>query len=168
MDCSPLASSVHGMSSGKNSGVGCHFLLQGVFPIQGWNRHLPHGQADALLLSHLGSPLSGVGAPQSTQGTWGSREGDGQKKGEAQMIEISRNNSPTEGVGSLGGAPRREARGRTLGTHPLLHWPARLLPTVGHPGLQVARAAGPNISLASWSCFCCPIVSTKLRVVSSW
>ena len=31
MDCSPLGSSVHGDSPGKNTGVGCHELLQGVF-----------------------------------------------------------------------------------------------------------------------------------------
>ena len=24
-------------SPGKNTGVGCHFLLQGIFPTQGWN-----------------------------------------------------------------------------------------------------------------------------------
>ena len=30
-------SSVHGDSSGKNTGVGCHFLLQGIFPTQGLN-----------------------------------------------------------------------------------------------------------------------------------
>ena len=29
---------------GKSSGVGCHFLLQGIFPIQGWNPHLQHWQ----------------------------------------------------------------------------------------------------------------------------
>ena len=27
---------------GKNTGVGCHFLLQGIFPIQGLNSHLLH------------------------------------------------------------------------------------------------------------------------------
>ena len=27
---------------GKNTGVGCHFFLQGIFPIQGWNPRLPH------------------------------------------------------------------------------------------------------------------------------
>ena len=32
MDCSPPGSSVHGDSSGKNTGVGCHSLLQGIFP----------------------------------------------------------------------------------------------------------------------------------------
>ena len=42
MDCSPLASSLHGDSPGKNTGVGCHALLQGTFPTQGWNAGLPH------------------------------------------------------------------------------------------------------------------------------
>ena len=37
MDCSPPASSVHGDSPGKNTGVGCHVLLQGIFPTQGLN-----------------------------------------------------------------------------------------------------------------------------------
>ena len=27
---------------GKNTGVGCHFLLQGIFLSQGWNAHLVH------------------------------------------------------------------------------------------------------------------------------
>ena len=37
---------------------GLHFLLQGIFPTQGWNLRLPHllrCQADFLPLSHLGS-----------------------------------------------------------------------------------------------------------------
>ena len=32
MDRSPPGSSVHGDSPGKNSGVGCHALLDGIFP----------------------------------------------------------------------------------------------------------------------------------------
>ena len=32
MDCSPPDSSAHGIFS-KNTGVGCHFLLQGIFPM---------------------------------------------------------------------------------------------------------------------------------------
>ena len=35
-------SSVHGDSPGKNTGVGCHALLQGIFPIQGSNPGLLH------------------------------------------------------------------------------------------------------------------------------
>ena len=34
MDCSPPGSSVYGDSPGKNTGVGCHALLQGIFPTQ--------------------------------------------------------------------------------------------------------------------------------------
>ena len=37
MDCSPPGSSVHGDSLAKNTGVGCHALLQGIFPTQGSN-----------------------------------------------------------------------------------------------------------------------------------
>ena len=34
VDCSLPGSSVHGHSPGKNSGVDCHALLQGIFPTQ--------------------------------------------------------------------------------------------------------------------------------------
>ena len=40
MDCSPPGSSIHGDSPGKNTGVGCHSLLQGIFPTQGLNPYL--------------------------------------------------------------------------------------------------------------------------------
>ena len=42
------------------AGVGCHFLLQGIFLTQGLNPyllHLQHWQVDSLPLSHLGSLL---------------------------------------------------------------------------------------------------------------
>ena len=42
MDCSPPGSSIHGDSLGQNTGVGCHALLQGIFPTQGLNPHLTH------------------------------------------------------------------------------------------------------------------------------
>ena len=35
-------SSVHGDSPGRNTAVGCHALLQGIFPTQGSNPGLPH------------------------------------------------------------------------------------------------------------------------------
>ena len=41
MDCSPPGSSVHVDSPGKNTGVGCHSFLQGLFPTQGSNPGLP-------------------------------------------------------------------------------------------------------------------------------
>ena len=37
-----VLSSVHGDSPGKNTGVDCHFFLQGIFPTQGLNPGLPH------------------------------------------------------------------------------------------------------------------------------
>ena len=46
-------------SPGKNTGVGCHFLLQEIFPTQGSNLCLLHGQADSLPLTCLGSPWGG-------------------------------------------------------------------------------------------------------------
>ena len=42
MDCSPPGSSVHGNSPGKNTGVGCHALLQGIFATQQLNPGLLH------------------------------------------------------------------------------------------------------------------------------
>ena len=43
---------------GKNTGVGCHFLLQGTFPMQGSNPSLLHRQADSLCLSYQGRRTS--------------------------------------------------------------------------------------------------------------
>ena len=56
MDCGPLGSSVHGIFSGKNAGVGCHFLLQGIFPTQRSNPCILYWQADSLPLSRQESP----------------------------------------------------------------------------------------------------------------
>ena len=36
--------------------MGCHFLLQGIFPTQGLNQCVLHWQVDSLLLIHRGSP----------------------------------------------------------------------------------------------------------------
>ena len=57
MNYSPPGSSVHGDSPGKNTGVGCHFLLQGICLTQRSNLYLLHWQADSLPPSHLGSPF---------------------------------------------------------------------------------------------------------------
>ena len=55
MDCSLSGSSVRGIL-GKNTGVGCHFLLQGMdLPDPGIEPASPSWQADSLPLSHLGS-----------------------------------------------------------------------------------------------------------------
>ena len=56
INCSWSGSSVHGDSPGKNTGVGCHALLQGIFPTQGTNPGLPHYRWIFYHLSHQGSP----------------------------------------------------------------------------------------------------------------
>ena len=42
----------------KNTGVSCHFLLQGIFPTQGSNPRLLHCRQILYRLSHQGSPRS--------------------------------------------------------------------------------------------------------------
>ena len=39
----------------QDTGLGCHFLLQGIFTTQGFNPHPLHGQADSLPVRPLGS-----------------------------------------------------------------------------------------------------------------
>ena len=56
----------------KNPGVGSHFLLQGVFLIQGLNPHLLHWQVDSSPLSRLGSPFFPIVLPFSECHTDGS------------------------------------------------------------------------------------------------
>ena len=55
LDCNPSGSSVHGIP-GKNTEVGCHALLQGIFPTQGSNLGLLHCRQILYHLSHQGSP----------------------------------------------------------------------------------------------------------------
>ena len=55
MDCSPPGSSVHGDSPGKNTRVGCHALLQGIFPTQESNPGLLHCRWILYHLSHQGN-----------------------------------------------------------------------------------------------------------------
>ena len=47
VDCAPPGSSVQGDSPSKNTGVGCHALLQGIFPTQVLKQSLLHLPASA-------------------------------------------------------------------------------------------------------------------------
>ena len=59
MNCSPPGLSAHGDSPGKYVGVGCHALLQGIFPTQG-----SHLRLLCLLRWQVGSlPLAPLGKP---------------------------------------------------------------------------------------------------------
>ena len=56
MSYSPPGFSVHRDSLGKNTGVGCHALLLGIFPTQGLNPGLPYCRRILYHLSHQQSP----------------------------------------------------------------------------------------------------------------
>ena len=53
-DCSPPDCSVHWDSPGKNTGMGCNALLQGIFPTQGLHPGLQHCRQILYRLSHQG------------------------------------------------------------------------------------------------------------------
>ena len=56
MGRNPAGSSVHGILQAR---ILENFFLQGIFPTQGWNPHLPQllpWQENSLPLSYLGSP----------------------------------------------------------------------------------------------------------------
>ena len=57
MECSPPGSSVHGISPGKNTGVGRPFPSPGDLPNPGVEPGFPALAGGFLPLSHLGSPL---------------------------------------------------------------------------------------------------------------
>ena len=62
-DLSPPGSSVHGIFQAGVLELVAIFLLQGIFPTEGWNLHLLHllyWQVDSLPLSHLGSSIERI------------------------------------------------------------------------------------------------------------
>ena len=64
MNCNLPGSSVHGILQGKNPGVGCHFLLQGIFPTQRSNPVLLClllWQVESLPLNHLRNQVANQG-----------------------------------------------------------------------------------------------------------
>ena len=68
LDCSWPDSSVQWDFPGKNTGVGCHFLLHGIFLTQGSNPRLLHWEAGSLPLSHQRSPPLMLG--KCNNGKW--------------------------------------------------------------------------------------------------
>ena len=56
MNCSQPGSSVHGILQARILEWGCHALLQGIFPTQGWNPGLLHCRWILYQQSYQGSP----------------------------------------------------------------------------------------------------------------
>ena len=70
-----IISSVHGDSPGKKSGVGCHAILQGLFPTQGSNPESPALQVDSLAAEPQRKPKNtGVGSLSLLQGIFPTQE----------------------------------------------------------------------------------------------
>ena len=59
MDCSPPGSSIHVDSPRKNTGVGCHALLQGIFPTQ-----------DRTQVSHIAGGFFTIWATREAREYW--------------------------------------------------------------------------------------------------
>ena len=63
---------------GKNTGVGCYFLLSRIFPTQGSNPHLLHWQADSLPSEPSGKPKENDSLEQiirmKPQISWGKKK----------------------------------------------------------------------------------------------
>ena len=94
-------------SPGQNTGVGCCFLFQGMFPTQGLNPGLPHCGWILYHLSHQGSLRCGF--EMEVSGGWVPSRSIGKAKGqEAKQIRRP------SGVSSLWseGGPQRGMLGR--------------------------------------------------------
>ena len=81
MDCSPPGPSVlaRDNSSGKNTRLGCHSSLQGIFLTQGSNPGLPYCRGILYHLSHQGSQDK---EPACSAGDQGAIPGSGRSSGE--------------------------------------------------------------------------------------
>ena len=75
MNCTTPGYSIHGDSSGKNTGVGCHALLQGNLPHPGIKLRSPALQVNSLLSEPPGKPKNtGVGSLSLLQGIFPTQE----------------------------------------------------------------------------------------------
>ena len=142
MDCSPPDSSVHGILKGKITGVGCHSLLQGIFPTQGSNPGLLYCRLIVYSLSHQGSPANSIRTlkvthikkkeeeinnsvlfffffkeeiESSIKAVNVSAEGRGSPKNLPRVVSWSRLSSPAEMLKNTGEAPGTTEDGRRWG-----------------------------------------------------
>ena len=95
MDCSPSGSSVHGDSPGKNTGLGCHALLQGIFH-PGIEPRSPTLQVDSLPSEPPEKPMNtGVRSLSLLQGIFLTQElNQGFLHGRQILYQLSYQGSP--------------------------------------------------------------------------
>ena len=98
VDCSLPGSSVHGDSPGNNTEVGCHALLQGIFPTQGSNPGSP------IILEWVFMPSSrGSVGIKTAQPTWSFRS---TANWPAQTLSLPRIPRHHRGASPNSGVPR--------------------------------------------------------------
>ena len=128
MVCSPPGSSVHGDSPGKNTGVGCHALLQRDLPKPGIKPMSPALEADSLLSESPGKPKNtGVGNLSLLHGNFPTQElNQGLLHCRWILYQLSYHGSPLRGLPgpkSAIDASRKVQRGPRTG---LNAWPQPL------------------------------------------
>ena len=116
--------------------MGCHFLLQGIFPTQGSNPSLLHWQADSLLLCLSSFEFMNIDqVPTQSQGLW--------KACGVSLTWWERWPSPREG-GAWVWAPRRKASCRVWSSEPPSYWQ-------GHLVVSALDLTGPSAySIPPW------------------
>ena len=91
MDCSLPGSSNPWDFPGENTGVGCHFPLQGIFPAQGSNPGLPHCRQTLYRLSRQGSHLTEVKpSPKQTHSECSFSVAEAVRRGNETVLDFTR------------------------------------------------------------------------------
>ena len=103
MDSSPPGSSVHGDSPGENIGLGCHTLLQGIFPTWGSNSGLLLCGWILYLLSHQENPriLEWVNYPFSRGSSQTRNQTGGLPSSRQNLYQLSYQESLTHGYSAI-------------------------------------------------------------------
>ena len=139
---------------GKSTGVGCHFLLQGIVPTQGLNLHLLQWQVDSLLSKSPQKPISlytgyNEDLPPAPGGTLRLTQDDGQSfakrvfcKNSIRSTSWPRNPS----LASVPGVPSTALWQGLDSGQPLLHGCPGLRASV-HPWRRLWGAAGVSDQL---------------------
>ena len=91
---------------GKNTGVGCHFLLQGIFLTQGWKPGLPH-RRQTLLSEPPGKP---TGEQDVNNGKAGCAGGEGAQEPSCTNFLLNRSKHKDTRKTVLRGTRRVESR----------------------------------------------------------
>ena len=102
MVSSSPGTSVYGNSPGKNTGVGCYALFQGIFPTQGLNPGLPYCRQILLQSDPPGNPMNtGVGRLFLLQGIFSTQElNEGLLHCRQILYQLSYQGSPAESYDS--------------------------------------------------------------------